>query len=132
MLSDDIKEARTIWPGVRNLIDYLLRCKMDYIIEGVHLLPSLAKRYKENKNVKIIFLSKFNENKIYKGLLNNKNNNDWITDNLKNKNIISAAAKSLCVYGAYFKRETKKNGLMLINREDDFNNSLNDIANNIV
>ena len=48
ILKDDIKEAKTIWLGVRSLIDYLLECKMDYIIEGVQLLPNLVKIYKTN------------------------------------------------------------------------------------
>ena len=31
MLKVDIREAKSIWPGVKSLIDHLLVCKMDYI-----------------------------------------------------------------------------------------------------
>lgn len=88
MLKADIKVTRMIWSRVKNMIDYLLKCKMDYIIEGIHLLPSLVKQYKKERNIKILFLGKLNENKIYKGLVNNKNNNDWITGNTQNMDII--------------------------------------------
>lgn len=56
MLNADIKEAKTMWPGVKNLIKYLLKCKMDYIIEGVDLLPYFVKQFKKEKNVKIAYL----------------------------------------------------------------------------
>lgn len=52
ILKADIKEARTIWPGVKNWIDYLLKCKIKYIVEGVHLLPFLVEQYKKRKKYK--------------------------------------------------------------------------------
>jgi 2-phosphoglycerate kinase len=120
MLRADIKEAKSIWPGVKSLIDHLLAYKMDYIIEGVHLLPNFVKEYKDNKNIKIAFLAKLDEEKIYQGLLRNKNNGDWITDNTKDKKVISMAAKSLYYYGKFFLKETKKYGLKCFNTEDNF------------
>ena len=104
MLNADIREAKSIWPGTKSLIDHLLVCKMDYIIEGFHLLPGFVKCYQGNKNVKIAFLAKLDKEKIYQGLMQNKNNNDWITSNVKNKKVISMAAESLCDYGKFFRR----------------------------
>ncbi len=120
ILNADIKEARSIWPGTKSLIDHLLVCKMDYIIEGVHLLPSFVKHYKNNKNVKVAFFIKLNEEKIYQGLLRNKNNSDWLTNNTKNKKTIRLAAKSLYDYGKFFLKETKKYGFKCFNTEDNF------------
>ncbi|OGF36670.1 hypothetical protein A2468_02890 [Candidatus Falkowbacteria bacterium RIFOXYC2_FULL_46_15] len=120
MLKADIKEAKSIWPGTISLIDHLLACKMDYIIEGVHLLPNFVKEYKDNKNVKIVFLTKIDEKKIYQGLLRNKNNGDWIRDNTKDNKVVTMAAKSLYVYGKFFLKETGKYGLKCFKTEDNF------------
>lgn len=125
MLRADIKEAKTIWPGVQSLTNYLLACKMDYIIEGVHLLPSLIQSFKNNKNIRVVFLTKLNENKILKGLMQNKNSNDWITSNVKDKKTISMAAKSLCAYGKFFVAETRKHGFQCFNTEDNFLDKIN-------
>jgi 2-phosphoglycerate kinase len=120
MLRADLQEAKSIWPGMKSLIDHLLVCKMDYIIEGIHLLPNFVKQYKDNKNVKIVFLTKVDEGKIYKGLLRNKNNSDWLMDNTKNKETILLVAKSLNDYGKFFLKETEKYGFKCFNTEDKF------------
>ncbi len=125
MLKADIKEAKFIWPGIKSLIDHLIACKMDYIIEGIHLLPSLIKQFKGNENIKITFLGKIDEEKIYQGLIQNKDNNDWITSNIKDKKIISKAAKSLCDYGKFFVKETEKYGFKYFNIEDNFLDKIN-------
>lgn len=125
MLRADIQEARSIWSGLKSLLDHLLLCKMDYIIEGVHLLPSLVKQYKDNKNVKIIFLVKFNVAKIYHGLIRNKNNGDWIASNTKNKNVILKSAKTLCNYGHYFQGDIEKYNFKCFNTEHHFFDKIN-------
>lgn len=125
IVNADIVESRTIWPGTKQLISHLLDCKMDYIIEGVHLLPNLVKVFKSNHNVKILFLTKFDEEKIYKGFFKNKYNTDWLIDNIKDKNTVRLAAKSIGFYGVYFKRETKKHNFKLINTEDNFSRQIN-------
>jgi 2-phosphoglycerate kinase len=120
MLRADIKEARTIWPGVRNLIEYLLKCEMDYVIEGAHLLPSLVRKFKNNKNIKIIFLTKKDERRIYEGFIKNKNRNDWVTDNIRDEEIIVKAAKAMADYYPYFVRETEKYHFKMINTDTNF------------
>lgn len=120
MLNADIKEAKAMWPGVKNLIKYLLKCRMDYIIEGVDLLPNLVKQFRKEKNIRVIYLIKLDKNKIYQGILDNKNGNDWISGNTQNKDIILKAAESLIPYGNYFSREAKKYKFRCFNAEDDF------------
>ena len=129
MLQADTREAKTVWPGINSLIDYFLVCKMDYIIEGVHLLPNLVKKFKGNENIKIVFLTKINEEKIYEGLLKNKNNNDWITSNIKDERTISLASKSLCDYGKYFIKEANKYDFKIFNTEDDFVRKIKETGN---
>lgn len=120
MLAAEQREAKSIWPGVKNLIEHFLLCRMDYIIEGVHLSPNLVKKFKDNRNVKIIYLAKMDKEKIYEGMLRNKGEKDWIMENTQDKKIIRLAAKSFSVYGDYFKKESKKYNLKLINTEDNF------------
>lgn len=120
ILEADIKEAKTIWPGVKSLIDFLLVCEMDYIIEGVHLLPNLVKIFKNNENVKTVFLFKEDAEKIFKGLKANKGNNDWLMDNIKDEKTVRLAAESLCVYGRYFVKEAGKYGFEVVNTEEGF------------
>jgi 2-phosphoglycerate kinase len=128
-LKADLAEAKSTWSGIKSLIDHLLVCKMDYIIEGVHLLPSFVKEYKTNKNVKIVFLAKSNKEKIYQDLLKHVNNNDWLTGNTKNKNTIQMAAESLAYYGKFFLKETEKYGFKCFNTEDNFLDKIRKASN---
>ena len=126
MLMADIQEAKSIWPGMESFINHLLVCKMDYIIEGIHLLPKFVEKYKNNASVKIIFLTKTNEDKIYQGFFKNKNNSDWLMGNTKNDETIRLAAKAMGEYGKYFIKETEKYDSKCFNTDGDFNNALND------
>lgn len=125
MIKADKKEAASIWPGIKSLIDHLLLFNTNYIIEGAHLLPCFVKDYKDNKNVKIIFLSKLDDKKIYRGLLRYRNKGDWIAGNVKDKKIILLAAKLLSEYGHLCASETKRYDLKCINTEDNFYKKLN-------
>jgi len=124
-LRADLKEARSTWLGIKSLIDYLLICKMDYIIEGIHLLPSFVKQYRGNKDVKIVFLTKLDEEKIYQGLFKNKHNSDWLMDNAKSKETIRIAAKAMSEYGRFFLKETGKYDFRCFNTEDEFLKKIN-------
>ena len=48
MLKADIEEAKILMPGIKAFICHLLNSEMDYIIEGVHFLPSLVSQFKKN------------------------------------------------------------------------------------
>ena len=124
IVNADIVESRTAWPGIKQLITHLLDCKTDYIVEGVYLLPSLIKDFKSNRNVKILFLAKLDEEKIYDGFYKSKNNDNWIK-NIKDEKTIRLAAKSMSAYGVYFERETKKHNFKFINTEDNFSHQIN-------
>lgn len=125
MLAIDIKEGKTLWTGMKYLISHLSKRKIDYIIEGVHLLPNLIKDFKDDPNVKIIFLTKTDEEKIYSGLFKNKSERDWILEKVKDKDILKLVAKSLSFQGSYFEKETKKYNFKLINTEDNFLEKIN-------
>ena len=126
MLAIDIKEGKTLWTGMKYLISHLSKRKIDYIIEGVHLLPNLIKDFKDNPNVKIIFLTKTDEEKIYSGLFKNKSERDWILEKVKDRDILKLVAKSLSFQGSYFEKETKKYNFKLINTEKNFSTKINE------
>ena len=117
----DMTEIESVWPGTEALIDYSLLCKMDYINEGIHLLPSLMEKYKNNQDVRIMYLVKTDEEKILAGLYQNTSqHHDWLMGNTQNEETIRLAAKSLVIYGEYYTAEAEKHGFEHVNTEDDF------------
>lgn len=125
MLNIDIFEGKIIWPGVKLFISKMKEAKVDYIIEGVHLLPSLVKYFKDDPDVKIVFLVKKNEEKIYQGLFKNKRKRDWIMDKTNNHETLRKFSQALSPYGPYFEKETAKYNFKLINTEDNFPEKIN-------
>ncbi len=128
ILNADLKEAQTCWPGIKRLIDHLLVCKMDYIIEGVYLLPKLISEFTDNPNIKAGFLLKLDEAKILDGLKKHKGT-DWLLDNIKDKETLKIAAKSIVVYSKYFKKEAEKYNFKYFNTEDNFESELGKVIN---
>lgn len=122
----DITEAKTIWPGVKNLIKYLSDCKLDYVIEGVHLLPEDVRQFKNDPNVKIIYLVKRDKEKIIQGLKTNKQNYDWMSGAIEDPKVLEKAADFVKVHGDYFYKEAKKYKLKVINTEDNFSKKINE------
>jgi 2-phosphoglycerate kinase len=132
IIAADIKEAGTIWPGVKSLIEYLLKCEMNYVIEGVHLLPSLVRKFRDNKKIKIVFLTKKDEKKIYDGFIKNRSNNDWVADNIKDEAVLRKTAKAMADCHPYFVKEAKKSRLKLINTDTNFDARLNEAERYLV
>ncbi len=124
ILQADLMEAKTMQLGIDAFIEYMLACKMDYILEGVHLLPKHMDKYKNRKDVRIVYLANLNEEKILKGILKNKDGGDWLLSNTKDERSIRAAARSVAEYGKYFSKETEKYGFKMIGTEDNFFKSL--------
>lgn len=120
MLSADIKEAENLMPGILAFIYHFKKNNIDYVIEGVHFLPNLISHLKSDENIKIIMLTKNDNNKIFHGLKKNKGKGDWIADNINDDQILLTAAKSLAKYGKYFETESAKYKIKCINTEDDF------------
>lgn len=129
MLAADLEEAKNLMPGIIAFIDYFKNSSGNYIIEGVHFLPNLIAHLKEDRDIEIIMLSKKGSDKIYQGLKENRGKDDWIADNIKDDQILSAAAKSLSQYGEYFEKESAKYSLNCINTEENFFDKIEDALN---
>ncbi len=120
LLDADLHEADFLWTGISVFITHLMICRKDYIIEGVHFLPRLISQYRENKDIKSLILTKTDDQKILHWLRENRNNGDWIADNIKDDATLWNAAKCLAEYGKYFEDESKKYDLPFLSTEDDF------------
>ena len=128
LLRAEIKEAYTMWPGLRALIQQLINCKQNYIIEGVHLLPQLINQFKNTrywKNIEVIYLVKKDLNKIVQGLNKNKREFDWLSQGIKNKDNLIKATKLIKTESDYFVKETRRYKLKVINTDTDFIKKIN-------
>lgn len=126
ILTADIVEAKTLWIGVKEFIKQKAMLDRDIVIEGVQLLPELVdelKKEKYFKNIKIIYLIKEKEKLILDGFTKNTQN-DWLITDINGEKTLPYAARMVCAYGEYFKREAEKYGFEILNTEDDFENKI--------
>ena len=130
MLKAQLVEATTMWPGIKELIYYLINRQQDFIIEGVHLLPKYINKLKRAdiwKNIKVIYLVKRNIDNIIKGFPKNKNEYDWMIQTIiGNKERLKKAAKMVQIKSEYFYKETKKYHLKIFNTDTNFVQKLRD------
>lgn len=120
------QQAKTAYQA----IDMFTICEItdgnDYIIEGYHIEPKLVaqlkKRYKGK--IKSIFLVKLDEVKFINNINKTTTPNDWIIKRTKDKKTYSLIAKMICKYGNFFKKESTRYGLKVINMDNDFNNQI--------
>jgi len=128
LLKAQIKEAETIWPGVKAFIEPTIRHKQDFIIEGIHLLPKLVKQFKGNKiwkNFRVVYLVKEDLDLIVNGFSKNPNKYDWMYPSIKNdKDRLLSAAKMVRIKGDYLNKEAIKYKFKIINTEVNFDKKL--------
>ncbi|MCX6743887.1 MAG: hypothetical protein NT116_06700, partial [Candidatus Parcubacteria bacterium] len=109
ILDKEIIEAKSIWPGVIAFIRSTNNFKQDFVIEGIHLLPSLVNQLKETKywpKIKIIYLIKTDLEKIKEGIPKNKEEFDWLlAGGIDNPSRLDGAAKMIRYESQYFKQE---------------------------
>lgn len=123
-LNADKREARTLFNDVKSLVAN--KNNLNYIIEGVHLLPVyMNKLFDSNSEFRIIYLGKTNEIEILRGLNLNRDKNDWIIGHIKHDITFKRASKMVREYGQYFEKEAEKFGYKYINTESNFFDRLN-------
>jgi 2-phosphoglycerate kinase len=122
-LKTEVTEARSMWPGIKALIRQLIECEQDYVIEGVHLLPQLIRQFrgtKYQKNIKVLYLIKLDEDKIGQGLTRNTNEYDWLKPSLNNPAVIKNVAKMIRLKSEYIKRKAEQCGFPVVNTQNVF------------
>ncbi len=132
MLSAQLVEAKTMWPGTKALISHLIGRQQDYVIEGVHLLPKFINELKKNhwKNIRVVYLIKRDLNRIIEDFSKNKNEYDWMLPAIMgNKSRLKKAADMVQVKSEYFYKEAKKYNLKIFNTDNNFGRKLRDAQN---
>lgn len=129
LLKYEIREAVSMWPGVKALIKQFIDCQQDYVIEGVHLLPKLVNQFKGTKywkHIKLVYLIKKDLKKIKKGIPKNKKEFDWIlAGGINVPGRLDKAALMIQYESLYFETQAKKYNFNVINTDTEFNQKLN-------
>jgi 2-phosphoglycerate kinase len=123
LLNSEITESISVWPSIRALIEGLIEHDRDFVIEGVHLLPSLVHTLgKESywQKIKILYLIKTDIDHIKDGFYKNTSNHDWVSGALKNEALLGKIAHMVRVKSLYIAQEGSKFGFDVINTEEEF------------
>lgn len=123
LLKAEITEAKTIWPGVRAMIEHLINCRQDYIVEGVHLMPTLVHQLKGTrywKQIRLVYLVKTDLSEIKDGFLRNTSKHDWLYAALKNVKTMDKAARMVQTKSIYIADQAKKYRFRIIDTATDF------------
>lgn len=127
LLQSERIESRTLWSGVRAMIEHLIKSEQDYIVEGVQLMPELVQELMETdywKHIRLVYLVKQDLAEIKDGFSRNTSAHDWLKDALKNTELIERAAHMVEVKSRYIADEAKKYGFRVIDTGKDFDGEL--------
>lgn len=123
----DQLDAKTLWTGIRAMLEYLLEQDTDFILEGVHLLPELLETFKDTETwplLRVAYLVKTSPSKILNQILAYKEikggREDWLLDNTKNLGTLDKAARGLAYYGKQLEKSALKYKFKVFNTESDF------------
>ncbi len=112
-------------------IDMAAICEINdgnsYIIEGYHIEPSLAfkltKKYGQ-KNIKAIFLVKYNAEKFAVDVHKSTTPNDWLIVGTKKKETFLKVGRMVSLYSGWLKKEAGKYGYKVLSMDDNFKKRL--------
>lgn len=127
MLKADIRDAETLWPGVKEFLNHQFLCDQDFILESVPLMPALINELKSHKmwdKVRVVYVVKTDVEKIREGFEKNDSKSDWLLKNTTKSETLDRAALMVSEYGKYFVSEAEKNGFRLFDTSDNFNSKL--------
>lgn len=125
------RQAATVWPGVRNFIDYAIEDEHTLILEGWQLLPRflaeipLAER---SDNVQIQYLYKTDVEDILSGLKANDQVNDWVLRHTREDASFIRIAQMISCFGKTIEREASELRFEAINMDCDFVRKISDLS----
>ncbi len=111
-------------------IEIMALSNAEYIIEGHQVTPELLEKLisqnGKNKDIKGIFLTKTNKEKLVQDFTKNPfPEEDWIIKGTKDRNkTFPKIAQMIAAYSKYFETEAKKYGFKVFNMNDDFDNQI--------
>ncbi len=119
--------------ATHNAIDMAAICEItdgnNFIIEGYHVDPKLAARLIKkygSKNIRAIFLTKFDAEKFAIDVHKSTTPNDWLLGGTKKPATFIKVGKMVSLYSEYFNESAKKYGLMVLNMDNNFNNKISE------
>ena len=128
------RQAETVYQA----IDMFTICEItdgnDFIIEGYHIEPELVSELglKYPEKVRSIFLVKFDKEKFICDIKKSVTPNDWIINRTRNKETYQKIANTICEYGKFFEKESKKYGLKVLNMDNGFDKKINSAVSYLV
>ncbi len=132
LLESEILESKTLWPGVRSIIEHLIKGGQEYIIEGVQLMPELVQELVETaywKQIRLVYLVKEDLAEIKEGFPRNKSEHDWLKEALTNTDLVERAARMVEMKSRYITEQAKKYGFMVVDTGKDFERKLTKLVN---
>ena len=124
------RQAATVWPGVRNFIDYAIEDEHTLILEGWQLLPRFLAEIpaaKRSEDVQIRYLYKVNVEDIVSGLKANDPVNDWVLRHTKDEAGFVRIAQMISCFGKAIERETSELGFEAENMDRDFGEKISEL-----
>jgi 2-phosphoglycerate kinase len=125
------RQAATVWPGVRNFIDYAIEDEHTLILEGWQLLPRLLAEIplaERAGNVQIQYLYKTDVQEILSGLKANNPVNDWVLRHTKEDAGFLRIAQMISCFGKTIEKETSELRFKAINMDRDFVMKISDLS----
>ncbi|MSU75096.1 MAG: hypothetical protein EXS55_01075 [Candidatus Magasanikbacteria bacterium] len=99
----------------------------DYVIEGYHIEPSLASKLTKkygHKNIKAIFLVKYNAEKFAIDVHKSTTPNDWLIVGTKKPETFFKVGRMVSLYSRWLEKEATKYGYKVLSMDDNFNKQL--------
>lgn len=126
-----IKQAQTVFAGIKMFVEYSIKEGHDYIIEGHQIHPELIKELQQEygeENIKSVVLLRNKVEKIVQDGKKNKAQNDWFIQKTENEETYYKIAEMIKIYSRFFQSEAEKYGLPYYNMDNNFQESLAEVV----
>lgn len=117
------KQAQPTFGAIDMATIYEINDGNDYIIEGYHIEPGLANRLIKKygkKNIRAIFLTKFDAEKFAIDVHKSTTPNDWLIGGTKHQETFVKVGKMISLYSKKFEQSAKKYNLAVLNMDNNF------------
>lgn len=118
-----IRQSRAVWKTIEKLVEAELKEGRSYILEGYHIHPRLVAELRRkfgSRNIKSVFLAKFDIGGIVETSRQFTSRTDWFVNKTKNMNTYPKVAAMIRELGNYSRKEAKKYNLKMYNMDMNF------------
>lgn len=114
------KQAATVWPGIKNFINYAIEDEHSLILEGWQLLPRFLTEVPRSDTVRIRYLYKTDVDLIVSGLKANNPLNDWVLRHTREDETFRRIAEMISCFGLSIAKEAFELGFPATNMDQNF------------